>query len=313
MEQQQKDERRGVIQINVDFSCQFNCESCERFFQCKSDEKLKIFDRRRMSRVKDTMARIKRKVAICAGKGGVGKSLFTANLATALALRGRKVSVLDHDFDGSTIPRMLGILGKRLLMGRRGIIPAEADLGIQVVAMSLIVAEDDVTTWYHSLRRNATEEFLSHVDYGDRDYLLVDLPPGTSSDAVNLMEYIPNLDGMVVVTNPTGVSQIVARRATIMALESGVKVLGIIENMSGYVCTKCHATVDILKRGGGEELARECDVPFLGRIPLDPRVSYCSDAGRPYVSTYPDSPATMATLAIADTIEAALGWKDQVT
>jgi len=267
-------QRRGVIQLNVDFSCDFKCESCERFFQCKSEEKLKIFDRRRMSRVKETMANLKHKIAVCAGKGGVGKSMVTSNLGMALAMRGRQVSILDQDFDGSCIPKMFGVLDQKLIMGRKGIIPVEGFLGIQIVGLGSILTDDDVNTWYHELRRNATEEFLSHVDYGARDYLLIDLPPGTSSDAVNIMEYIPDLDGMIIVTNPTTVSQVVARRATLMAIEAGVNVLGVIENMSGYVCTKCHAVVDILKRGGGEKLARELEIPFLGSVPLDPGISY---------------------------------------
>ncbi len=303
-------ERKGVIAFNVDFSCTYNCESCERFFQCKSPEKLKILDRRRMARVKQTMANIKFKTAICAGKGGVGKSLLTANMAMALAMRGRKVSVLDQDFDGSCIPKMLGVKGKRLIMGRRGIIPVEGDLGIQVVALGSILVDEDITTWYHSLRRNATEEFLAHVVYGKRDYLLIDLPPGTSSDAVNIMEYIPDLSGVVVVTNPTSVSQIVARRATIMAIEAGVEVLGIIENMSGFVCSGCGYEVNILKKGGGGRLAEELEVPFLGRIPLDPRLSYSSDIGKPYVYAFPDSPAAKATIAIVDQIEEKVGWRD---
>ncbi len=306
MEDQEK-ERKGIISLNVDLNCDFKCESCERFFKCKSPEKLKIFDRRRMSRVRKTMAQIRHKIAVCAGKGGVGKSVVTSNLGTALAMRGRKVAILDHDFDGSCIPRMLGVLGKKLHMGRRGIIPVEGLLGIKIIAMALILEEEDTNTWFHELRRNATEEFLAHAEYGECDYLMIDLPPGTSSDAVNIMEYIPDLDGMVIVTNPTEVSQIVAKRATLMALEAGVKVLGVIENMSGFVCPKCNNIVHALKYGGGEKLAHNLEVPFLGRIPLDPMISDSSDDGKPYVYAYPESQASKALLAITDKIEEMVG------
>ena len=309
---QGEEERRGIVALNVELSCDFMCENCERFFKCKSPEKLKIFDRRRMGRVRQTMARIKHKIAVCAGKGGVGKSMVTANLATALAMRDNKIGILDHDFDGSCIPRMMGVLGKKLIMGRKGIIPVEGLLGIKIIAMGLILAEEDTNTWYHELRRNATEEFLAHVQYGeDRDYLLIDLPPGTSSDAVNIMQYIPDLDGMIIVTNPTRVSQIVAKRALLMALEAGVTILGVIENMSGYICPKCGANTNVLKKGGGETLAKEFDVPFLGRIPLDPAVSYSSDVGKPYVYEHPESPASKAVFLIADQIEEMVGEKIQ--
>ncbi len=305
-----QEERRGVISLQVDMTCDEKCEACERFFKCKSPLKLKIFDRRRMAQARQTMALVKHKVAICAGKGGVGKSLVTSNMSVALAMRGRKVSILDQDLDGSCIPRMMGVLDHKLIMERKGIKPVEGLLGIQVIAMANILAEEDTNTWYHELRRNATEEFLAHVQYGERDYLMIDLPPGTSSDAVNLMEYIPDLDGMVIVTNPTGVSQIVAKRATIMAIEAGVNVLGIVENMSGYVCPRCKTVSYALSRGGGEKLAQEMEVPFLGRIPLDPNISASSDIGVPFVYSHPESPASEAVRSIVDQVEQGVRWKD---
>jgi len=304
-----EEERRGVISIQEDLSCDKSCESCERFFKCKSPEKLKIFDRRRMARARKTMAQIKHKIAVCAGKGGVGKSLVTTNMAVALAMKGRKVSILDQDLDGSCIPKMMGASNKRLIMERKGIRPVEGMLGIQVVGMANIVPEEDTITWYHQMRRGATEEFLAHVQYGRRDYLLVDLPPGTSSDAVNLMQYIPDLDGMVIVTNPTEVSQIVAKRAGIMAIEAGVRILGIIENMSGYVCPGCNKIFYVLKKGGGERLAQQLEVPLLGRIPLDADISRSSDVGLPFVYSHPESPASGVIVSIVNQIEAMVGWK----
>ncbi len=303
----EKAEKSGVINLQVDFSCDQKCEACERFFKCTSPEKLKIFDRRRMARAKQTMSKIKHKIAICAGKGGVGKSTVTSNLGVALAKKGRKVSILDQDLDGSCIPRMMGVGDKKLIMERKGIKPVEGLLGIEIVAMANILSEEDTNTWYHELRRNATEEFVAHVQYGERDYLLIDLPPGTSSDAVNLMQYISDLDGMVVVTNPSGVSQIVAKRAIVMAIEGGVEVLGVIENMSGYVCPKCKKVCYPMLHGGGEELAEELDVPFLGRVPLDPSVSSSSDKGSPVVYSHPESPVAEVINAIADQIEQKVG------
>jgi ATP-binding protein involved in chromosome partitioning len=294
--------KKGIKELQLDMNCSFRCEACEKFFKCKSPEKLKIFERRRMARVLKVMSKIDRKVAICAGKGGVGKSLFTTNFSAILAQRGKKVAVLDQDLDGPCIPKMLGLTDKKMVMGDYGIIPVEGIFGMKVVSLGFVATEVDIVNWFQEKRRNATEEFLSHVDYGELDYLNIDLPPGTSSDAVNLMEYIPDLDGMVVVTNPTRISQIVARRATVMAIEAGVNLLGIIENMSGFVCPKCGKEVDVMEKGGGKMLAQELGVPYLGHIPLDPVASEACDRGVPYVVDYLDSPATKATIEITDRI-----------
>lgn len=294
--------KKGIKELQLDMNCSFHCEMCEKFFKCKSPEKLKIFERRRMARVLKVMSRIDRKVAICAGKGGVGKSLFTVNFSAILAQRGKRVGVLDQDLDGPCIPKMLGLTDKKMMMGDSGIVPVEGMFGMKVVSLGFITSETDIVNWFQEKRRNATEEFLSHVDYGELDYLNIDLPPGTSSDAVNLMEYIPDLDGMVVVTNPTRISQIVARRATIMAIEAGVNMLGIIENMSGFVCPHCGEEADVMDKGGGKTLAEELGVPYLGHIPLDPTASEACDAGVPYVIKYPDSPASKATVGITDRI-----------
>ncbi|MDO8689563.1 MAG: P-loop NTPase [Dehalococcoidia bacterium] len=299
---------REILAINVDMSCTLRCENCERFFDCRSPAKMDIYQRRRMNQAKGSMSSIKHKVAVVGGKGGVGKSIITANMGVALAMRGRKVSILDQDFDGATIPRMLGVHGRRLKIGDDGIIPVEGFMGIHVVSMGSILTNEEVLTWFHEMRRSATEEFVCHVNYGERDYLLVDMPPGTSSDAVNLMEYIPDLVGAVVVTIPSEVSQNVARKATLLCKKAGVRIFGIIENMSGFVCPKCGERVDIMSSGGGQKLAEEMDVPFLGRIPMDPRLSQCSDEGIPFVFKYPESPASIDLNQIVDTIEGDLGY-----
>lgn len=299
---------REILAINVDMSCTLRCENCERFFDCRAPAKMEIYQRRRMTKARDSMTSIKHKVAVVGGKGGVGKSIMTVNVAVALAMRGRKVTILDQDFDGATVPKMLGVAGRRLKIGDYGIIPVEGFLGIQVVSMGSILTSEEVLTWFHDMRRSATEEFVCHVNYGERDYLLVDMPPGTSSDAMNLMEYVPDLAGAVVVTIPSEVSQNVAKKATILCKKAGVHLFGIIENMSGFVCPTCGDKVDILRVGGGEKLAKEMDVPFLGRIPLDPRLSECSDEGLPFVYKYPDSPAAVDLSKVVDRIEAELGY-----
>jgi ATP-binding protein involved in chromosome partitioning len=303
---------REVIGFNVELKCDYKCENCERFFDCRDPRKEQIYRRRRMSQAVHRLAKVKHKITISGGKGGVGKSLVTVNLSTALAMMGRKVSILDQDFDGATVPRMLGIQGKKTLKyGANGIIPAKDDLGLgmHIVSMSLIYP-NEVITMFHEMRRGTTEEFLANTDYGERDYLVVDLPPGTSSDAVNLLQYIPDLDGTVTVTVPPKVSQLAARRATILSAKAGSKVLGIVENMSGYICGTCGNESDYMIKGGGEALAAELGVPFLGRIPLHPEVSQASDEGVPFVYKFPDNPASKMVMEIAQKLEEIVGWED---
>ena len=307
---EQTADKREVLALNVVLKCDHRCENCERFFDCKDEQKWKVYRRRRMSRAISQMAKIKHKITVSGGKGGVGKSTVTVNLAAALALKGRKVAILDQDFDGSSIPKMLGIQGTRKLKyGEKGIIPADGPLNMKVISMALIYP-DAVISMSHDMRRGVTEEFIANVDYGELDYLVVDLPPGTSSDACNLLQYIPDLDGTVTVTVPPKVSQLAARRATILSAKAGSTVLGIIENMSGYICGKCSQEFDLMKRGGGEALAEELGVPFLGRLPLHPELSECCDEGIPFVVKYPENPGSKRMMQIADELEKVIGWED---
>ena len=300
---ERKLEGKAVLKLNIDFECDFKCESCEKFFDCDHPEKMKIYNRRRMSLAKKTMAKIKHKIAVVGGKGGTGKSTMSCNLAMALAMMGYKVSILDQDLDGASVPKMFGVMGKRLQIVPKGIVPVKALNGVEVISMGFVQEENEVITMFHEMRRGTTEEFLAHVDYGERDYLIIDLPPGTSSDSVNLLQYIPDLDGVVVVTVPPRVSQIAARKAILLAQKAGANVLGVVENMSGYICPDCGEQYDIMLSGGGEKLARDTGVPFLCRIPLHPELSEACDAGIPYVYKYPDNPASKIVRELAKTID----------
>jgi Mrp family chromosome partitioning ATPase len=224
-------------------------------------------------------------------------------------MMGKKVSILDQDFDGYTIPKMYGVMGKNFALGKNGLIPVEGLLGIQIVSMGAIVNENEVVTMFHELRRATTEEFLSHVDYGERDFLIIDLPPGTSSDAANLMQYIPDLNGTIIVTMPPYVSQLAARKASLMSIKTGVKVLGILENMSECICDKCGHAFNVLAPGGGRKLADELSVPFLGSLPLNAEVSEASDAGVPFVYKYPNNVVSKALTDIAAKLESDLEYE----
>ncbi|MBI4319457.1 MAG: P-loop NTPase [Chloroflexi bacterium] len=295
-----------LIKMNIDQSCDYNCEDCSRYFECISPVKLQMYERGRMAVAAKKMARIKRKIVVLGGKGGVGKTTVAVNLSAALAQRGRSVCCVDSDFDSPSVPKMLGVKGQKITVGRDGIIPVESPFGVRVISTGLIIEDAEVITWYHDMRRGATEEFCAHVAYGELDYLIVDLPPGTGSDSINMMQYIPDLSGSLVVTIASEVSQATARRATILCRKANIPVLGVVENMSGFVCPGCGHDINVLQFGGGEKLAGEMDIPFLGRLPLEFVVSEGADQGAPFVIRAPDSPAAKAFQAIVDRLESTL-------
>lgn len=275
--------------VSHDMKCDFLCEQCERFFDCERPEKERVYSRRRMSNARRALQNIGYKILVAGGKGGVGKSTCSANLAMVLAMMGYRVTILDQDLDGSSIPKMLGVTEKRMKIGENGLIPVEAAMGLQVVAVANLKEASEAVVWFHDMRRNASEEFICHTDYGQRDFLIVDLPPGTSSEAVSTVQLIPDADGYVIVTAASRVSQATARKALLFAKKADKRILGVIENMSGYVCEQCGTPDELLPLGGGFDLAREQDVPFLGRIPLDPSLARSCDEGRPLVESLRES------------------------
>lgn len=292
-----------ITELNVDMSCSGRCDGCEKYFRCSLPQKDELLMRSRMENARQNLAGIKHKIISIGGKGGVGKTLIAANLAAAFALMGRRVSVLDQVFDGPCIPRMLGVEGEGLGWSAEGFIPIESPMGIQVVSMGCILAEDEVVTWFHEMKRNATEELLTQVVYGERDYLIIDVPAGTSSDTVNVIQYIPDMDGATIVTVPSEVSQAVAYKAIVLLKEAKVPIFGIFENMGTYTCPGCGEEVDLVQSGGGKRLAEKTGVPFLGSIPVDSRVAECADQGEPVVARYPDSEPARVIKAAAERIE----------
>lgn len=293
-----------LLKINVDFSCHGKrCEDCGKFFECDYPQKKKLHSRGRFGKIQSQMENIRYKIAILSGKGGVGKSTVSANLAAAFAMKKKSTSIVDSDFYGPSIPKILGVTGKKMKMGSEGILPVEGPLNIKVISTGFVVDDDEAVTWFHELKRGALEGFLAHVDYGKMDYLIIDLPPGTGSESYSLMQCVPNLNGAVVVTIPSEVSQEVARRAISLCLTAKLPVIGVVENMSGFVCPDCGEVSYILSQGGGEKLAEEMAVPFLGRIPLDQRVSEASDSGIPFIAQYPEAPVSKCFLDIVGKIE----------
>lgn len=293
-----------ILKMNVDNSCDFVCEACSRYFACTLPERLELYDHGRMDIARKKMAGITNKIAVLSGKGGVGKTTFSTNLSVALAKRGRSVQILDSDFDSPSVPRMMGVRQMKLMAGREGIVPVQTAYGVKVMSVGFIIEDAEVVTWFHEMRRAATEEFCANVAYGESDYLIVDLPAGTGSEAVSVMQYISDLTGAIIVTMASEVSQATARRAATLCTSAKVPILGVVENMSGYHCPSCGDNSAVLRSGAGQELAEELGVTFLGRLPLHQSVAAGSDEGRPFVAAAPDSEMAQTFYHIVDKLEA---------
>lgn len=225
-------------------------------------------------------------IAVASGKGGVGKSTVTINLATALARTGAKVGLLDADIYGPSIPLMMGTKEKPETLGTR--VQPVVKNGIKLMSMGFLVPENQPVVWRGPMVHGAITQFFTNVEWGDLDYLLIDMPPGTGDAQLTISQSAP-LSGAVIVTTPQEVSLLDARKGLKMFQNVKVPILGVIENMAGYVCDHCHEVSHIFRRGGGEKISHEMKAPFLGSIPLDPRVAEGGDLGTPIVSTHPDS------------------------
>ena len=236
-------------------------------------------------------------VAVASGKGGVGKSTVAANLALALRARGKRVGLMDADIYGPSIPTMLGIGD---VDPQTTAFPVERH-GVKVMSMGFLLGPDKAAVMRGPMVQKYLLGFLTQVDWGQLDYLLVDMPPGTGDAQLALAQTAP-VAGVVVVTTPQDVSLNVARRGVLMFRQTQVPVLGVVENMS-YFTGDDGKRYDIFRSGGGRRLADESEVPLLGEIPIDPRVAECGDAGDPVVHRYPDSPAARAYLILADNVD----------
>jgi ATP-binding protein involved in chromosome partitioning len=230
-------------------------------------------------------------VAVASGKGGVGKSSVTVNLACALAAEGHRVGILDADVWGFSIPRMLGVQGKPVGFNDM-ILPLEGH-GVKVISMGFFVPEETPVIWRGPMLHKAIEQFLGDVYWGDLDFLLCDLPPGTGDVSISLASFIPGA-AMLVVTTPQEAARKVAERAGKMAERTNLRPIGVIENMSYYVCPHCGERDDIFGTGGGQEAADTLSVPLIAQVPLVPALRAGGDSGAPIVVTDPDAPASVA-------------------
>jgi ATP-binding protein involved in chromosome partitioning len=244
---------------------------------------------------------VKNVIAVGAGKGGVGKTTLAVNLAIALAKCGSKVGMIDGDIYGPNVPIMLGVKTQLMTDGQK-IIPAEK-YGLQVISMGFLTSDDAPIIWRGPMLHGALQQFFREVRWVDLDYLVIDMPPGTGDVALSLSQTVP-VAGAIVVTTPQQVSLADSRRAVAMYKKLNIPPLGLIENMSYFVCPECSHESDIFGRGGGEQLATELNVPFLGRIPIYQPIREGGDSGVPLMISEPESPAAQAFMAAAERLAA---------
>jgi ATP-binding protein involved in chromosome partitioning len=243
------------------------------------------------------LAQVANVVCVGSGKGGVGKSTVTANLAAALVADGKKVGVLDADVWGYSIPRMFGVAGRPPVSADRKILPLEGPGGVKVMSIGFFVEEDSAVVWRGPMLHKALTQFLEDVDWGVLDFLLVDLPPGTGDVSMTLAQLLPQAQ-FLIVTTPQATAQKVARRSAEMAHKVNLEIAGVVENMAGFV-TPAGERFALFGEGGGQALADELDVPLLGKVPLTMPLRAQSDAGEPLVAADPDDPAAQALRHVA--------------
>jgi ATP-binding protein involved in chromosome partitioning len=246
---------------------------------------------------------VKHVILVLSGKGGVGKSTVSVNLASALSAHGRNVGLLDLDFHGPNIPKMLGIEGQKPAVLEKHIEPVHVTGTLAVMSMAFLLPDTSTpVVWRGPMKMAAIQQFLEEVNWGTLDYLVVDLPPGTGDEALSIAQLAPNVKGAVIVTTPQDVAVLDAVKSVKFIQKLEVPVIGIIENMSGMICPHCGDTIDLFGRGGGKKAAEDLNVPFLGAIPLDPAMVKAGDEGRPYVLRHADTPTWRAVDAVMENL-----------
>jgi ATP-binding protein involved in chromosome partitioning len=257
------------------------------------------------------MGKIKHKIAVISGKGGVGKSTVTVNLAAAFAQKGYAVGVLDADIHGPSVPRLLGLTGQQVKMGPPGVFPVMGPLGIRVISIDFFLPEEVPTIWRGPLKMGAIRQFLEDIVWGDLDMLFIDLPPGTGDEPLSIAQFLPEMDGVIVVTMPSELSSTIVKKAITFALRLKMPIIGVVENMSGFICPHCGVKTEIFRSGGGRKMAEESGVAFLGSVPIDPAVGVDADKGKPFVVAHPDSAAAKAFSEVVANVEEYIKQREQ--
>jgi ATPases involved in chromosome partitioning len=242
------------------------------------------------TRLRDSLAKIKHVVIVMSGKGGVGKSTVSSNIAQALSVMGYQTGLMDLDITGPNIPKMFHVEDDKLTVENERLIPVLVPPSLKLMSMAFLLPEkDSAVMWRGPVKMGAIRQFIEDVNWGDLDYLIVDMPPGTGDEALSIVQLIPKADGIVIVTTPQDVALLDSRKSITFAAQTKIPILGLVENMSGFVCPHCGETTEIFGSGGGETTAKSMNVQFMGRIPIEPQIVASGDAGIPIVIRAPDS------------------------
>jgi len=245
--------------------------------------------------IRKRVGQIKHQILVLSGKGGVGKSTVAVNLAVSLALVGKKVGLLDIDIHGPSIPKILNLEGKAIQAVGDTIFPVDMVENLKVMSIGFLLREsNDAVIWRGPMKYQMIKQFLKDVDWGNLDFLIVDSPPGTGDEPLSIVQLLENADGAIIVTTPQEVALADVRKCITFCRNLKLPVLGVVENMSGFVCPNCGHKTDVFRSGGGENMANEMHVPFLGRIPIDPQIVQACDSGRPFVYHYNQSQTAKA-------------------
>ena len=277
------DDTASVVQpVPEKETCSHDCAGCASAGKCP--------DAAAAPRPKVNLS-VRHVILVLSGKGGVGKSTVSVNLAYALSSHGFQVGLLDLDLHGPTIPKMLGMEGRRLQVLNKRIEPVHVTGSLAVVSMAFLIPDTSTPIiWRGPMKMAAIRQFLEDVNWGSLDFLVVDLPPGTGDEALTVAQLAPNVSGAVIVTTPQDVATLDSKKAIKFVEKLGLPVLGVIENMSGLVCPHCGQEIDLFGKGGGKKMADEFSVPFLGAIPLDTEMRRAGDEGRPFILRQGDNP-----------------------
>ena len=255
------------------------------------------------SKIKLNLDKIKHKILVLSGKGGVGKSTVTSNLAVSLS-NNYKVGILDIDFHGPSIPKILGLENMKPEPGKAGIKPVLYSSNLKIMSMGfLILDKDSPVIWRGPIKMTAIKQLVGDVEWGELDYLIIDLPPGTGDEPLSIAQIIPNCDGAIIVTTPQNVALNSVRKSIQFVKKIKIPIIGIIENMSGFNCPHCGKKIDIFKKGGGLEASKDFKINYLGYIPIDPSIVKSGDTGIPFVENINESQSSKSFNEIVKNIE----------
>jgi ATP-binding protein involved in chromosome partitioning len=254
-------------------------------------------------KLNESLGKIKHVLIVMSGKGGVGKSTVSSNIAMALSDAGYQTGLMDVDITGPNIPKMFGIEDEQLEVLNEKLVPIAVPPSLKIMSMAFLLPDkDSPVMWRGPVKMTAIRQFIEDVMWGDLDYLVIDMPPGTGDEAISIVQLIPKADGAIIVTTPQDVALLDSRKSISFSAQTKIPIIGLIENMSGFVCPHCGKETDIFKVGGGEATAKSMNIQFLGRVPIEPAIVVSGDAGMPIVIQDPESASAKAFKSITQKV-----------